>query len=121
MKLNSIFLMVALFVATLFSCHDDCTQTAFCTQVSSSSFAKSSGNTTICHYDADSNTYVTISVDDKGLKGHQNHPNDDLTGACSTLSSVGLTFSNGEYVEIDCKYDLPFVYKDDNGVNWLFE
>jgi len=54
------------------------------------------------------------------VTGHtQNNP--ELIDNCSTLSDGGLVFRDGEVVEIPCKYNLPFIYVDDNGAQWLYE
>lgn len=34
----------------------------------------------ICHYEKDTDTYVYITISEHGLKGHQHHSKDVLTG-----------------------------------------
>jgi hypothetical protein len=74
-------------VFALVGCEEDCTTDCYLQEVynPSTTFNKNSETTAICHYDAVTETYQTLYVDENGLKGHANHPNDDLTGECQSL------------------------------------
>jgi hypothetical protein len=93
-----------------FSCEDECTQSAYCEQVSNTS--KGGDKVTVCHYGE------TLEISINALKEHLSHG--DTEGACTTLSDDGLTFINGGEVYIPCSYSLPFIHVDDSGKSWLY-
>lgn len=108
-------LFLILLVAVLFACSkDDCTQEALSELVNG---LASRGNITICHITEEGNSQ-TISINSASLQTHLNHG--DTEGACPTLNSGGLKFSNGKIVDIDCSYELPFLHIKDNGETWYF-
>lgn len=109
--MKRLFLLLVLVVLT-FSCDDECTQTAYC-EVVSSSTAKSGDRVMVCHKGK------ALEIDKDSLKEHLSHG--DTEGDCLTLSSTGLEFRDGEYVKIPCSYLLPFIYVDDSGKSWLYK
>ena len=72
------------------SCNDECTQDCYLQEVYNpalkTSAAKTASTYEICHYDTTTESYFTLTVDENGLQGHQQHANDDLTGPCGTLA-----------------------------------
>ena len=101
--------LVLLIAMTFISCSsDDCKQLALSERVSS----QRSSLVTICH---DGNT---MQVNQNALQGHLNHG--DSLGGCDVLSNGGLEFSDGEIVEIDCGFELPFMNTAEDGSVWFF-
>ena len=116
--MKKLLLVLLLATAGFFtSCSDDCTQDALSTKMTSG-YSKSSGKVTVCHVLPNGNTQ-TISINQDDLQFHLDHG--DSEGECPTLSDGGLHFSDGNIVEIDCSYELPFIHVNDNGEQWLFE
>ena len=121
--MKNLFILLLVSV-TIFSCNnDDCMQDALSEKVTEgNSGAKSSssksGSVDVCHYDADAETYTTISVSESAVQSHLDHG--DSLGECQSLSDGGLHFSDGNVVEIDCSYDLPFIHVADDGSTWWF-
>lgn len=116
--MKKLFLVLVLAFLSL-SCNNECTQTAYSEIVSgstakSASTSKGAGDDKIlvCHKGS------TLEINAGSLQDHLSHG--DTEGECSVLSDDGLNFSDGQNVEIDCKYTLPFIHVDDNNVTWLF-
>ena len=111
-----LLLLVCTFAIT--SCEKDgCTQPALCTLVSSQDYgkvttAKGADKLYVCH------NGQTKHISVNALQAHLNHG--DTEGQCQTLSDGGLKFRDGEVVEIDCGYSLPFVHVTENGTQWLY-
>ena len=103
-------LILCIFTAFLSCDKDECTQQALCTQMNS---GLKNDLIEICHYGS------TILVDDDSVQSHLDHG--DTIGACQTLSNDSLPTYHNEIVEIDCKYDLPFIHVDSNFNYWLYE
>lgn len=112
--MKKLFLITLLAVFTL-ACENDCTQEAKCTLLSTQNHGKQTkteAKVKVCHEGK------TIEVNANALQAHLNHG--DTEGECETLSTNGLEFKDGEVVEIDCKYDIPFIYTTENGTQWLY-
>jgi hypothetical protein len=97
-------------VSALVGCNDDCTTDCYLQEVYAPStiLNKDAEKTAICHYDADTETYQTLYVNANGLKGHANHPNDDLTGACQSLG-----VENYMLVGPKRKWSIPCDYNEE--------
>jgi len=113
--MRNLFLFFVL-VFAFTSCDDDCKQDALCTQVSANMTLTvdpcPDGKILICHKGDQ------ICIDESSWTEHESHG--DIQGECGTLSDDGLVFADGQVVEIDCKYELPFLHTDDNGIQWYY-
>jgi len=107
-------ILLILLVAISFSCSkDDCKQEAYCEKLTEgATVAMKTTMVTLCH------NGNTITVNQNAVQTHLNHG--DTLGECETLSDGGLVFRDGENVEIDCKYNLPFIHVKDNGEQWYY-
>lgn len=111
------FLIVAILLVALVSCDKECTQDAYCQLISSQDYGKTASikaddKVFVCH------NGITIEILASSLQDHLDHG--DTEGECSTLSSTGLEFKDGEVVQIPCDYDLPFVHTTANGTQWWY-
>ena len=103
--------VVALLFVSITSCEDDyCYQSVTSTKISN---GMNRGSTVlVCH------NGETIEIDAPALQAHLNHG--DTEGACSVLSVDELEFEDGLRQEINCSYELPFIFTRPNGESWLF-
>lgn len=110
--------MVSLIGLLVLSCNkDECTQDCYLQEVYNpalkTSIAKTSGTYQICHYDATTNSYFTLILDENGLQGHQNHTNDNLTGPCGTLGIEDYNvFGPITAWQIPCGYSEETIFID---------
>lgn len=116
MKKLFILLLIGVFA---FSCSDDCEQDAKCTLIQgataykTSSSSKNATRIYVCHNGSN------LEIDITSLQEHLDHG--DTEGKCDTLSDGGLTFADGEIVQISCEYDLPFMHIKENGEQWFYD
>lgn len=102
---------VALLFVSMASCEDDyCYQSVTSTKISNG--MNRSSTVTICH------NGETMEINASALQSHLNHG--DTEGSCAVLSVDELEFEDGLKQEINCSYELPFIYTRPNGESWLF-
>lgn len=114
--MKKLLVLLSLFItfALTTSCDDDCSQDALCTQVTGESTFRSTGceKVFVCHKGK------TLEISASALQAHLNHG--DTEGTCETLSLGDISLEDGEIIELDCKYNLPFTHTRDNGDTWIF-
>lgn len=114
---NFLYLLIIILASlTFISCDDDCSQEAIKTELLST-FNRSSSNCEEGEVEwcLNGKTLCLPEEPDLGMVAAG-----AVLGNCDTLSNTGILTGESYIVEIDCKYELPFIHTDEDGRTWQY-